>query len=375
MIVKNALVFQEDGTFVKKSVIAENGCFVRPEQASPSSFDEEIDGDGLYAIPGLTDVHFHGCNGHDFCDASEESIQAMADFELANGITQICPATMTFDEPRLINIAKAAAAHKNGKGADLVGINMEGPFISMEKRGAQNPAYVHKPDIEMFRRIQAASGNLFKLVDLAPETEGAMEFIDALKDEVTLSIAHTSANYEEAKKAIEHGVHHVTHLYNAMAGLSHRDPGVVGAVADDPEVMAELICDGHHIHPCVVRDTLRMFGEDHIVMISDSMEATGLPEGEYELGGQAVTVKDHLARLHNGTIAGAASTLMDCLRTTVKTMGIPLGTAVKLAAVNSAKSIGIYDRYGSISSGKRANFVLLDKDLNIVSVFKDGKKV
>ena len=180
--------------------------------------------------------------------------------------------------------------------------------------------------------------------------------------------------YEQAKEAFEHGVHHVTHLYNAMAGLSHRKPGVVGAAADDEHVEAEMICDGVHIHPATVRQTFKMFGDDRIIMISDSMEATGMPDGDYALGGQKVIKKGHLATLEDGTIAGSATNLMDCVRVVVQKMNIPLESAVKCAAVNSAKSVGIYDRYGSITPGKTANMVLLkEKDLSTKQVILKGK--
>ena len=249
---------------------------------------------------------------------------------------------------------------------------MEGPFISPAKKGAQNGLYIHKPDVPMFLRLQKAAGGLFKLVDIAPEEEGAMEFIDVLKDQVAISLAHTTADYDTAKEAYDRGACHATHLYNAMPPFSHRAPGVIGAACDSPHVRAELICDGIHLHPATVRTTFKMFGDDRLILISDSMMATGLNDGEYALGGQPVTVRGNLATLADGTIAGSATNLMDCVRTAVKKMDIPLGSAVKCAAVNSAKAVGIYDRYGSITPGKTANLVLLDKDLNLKTVYLRG---
>lgn len=371
MIIKNAEVFGEDNQFSVRDVCTAGGFFTAaPDETSEN--EETLNAGGLYLIPGLTDIHFHGCMGHDFCEGTEEAIQILADYELAHGVTQICPATMTFDEETLTKIAAAAKAHKSGHGADLVGMNMEGPFISSAKKGAQNGKFIRHPDIGMFRRLNKASGGLFKLCDIAPEEEGAMEFIDALKDETVISIAHTAADYDTAKEAMAHGAHHVTHLYNAMTGMTHRAPGVVGAAADDSITQAEIICDGIHIHPAVVRNTFKMFTDDRMILISDSMEATGLKDGEYELGGQPVTVVGNRATLHDGTIAGSATCLFDCLRTAVKKMGIPLASAIKCAAVNPAKSIGIFDTCGSITPGKKANFLLLDKDLNLVAVYKDG---
>lgn len=370
MIIKNASVFEENGTFVTKDVYIDGGNF-----AESAADNTVIDASGLYAIPGLTDVHFHGCVGYDFCDGTHEAIRAIAEYELKNGVTTICPATMTYDEDTLSNIGIAAATYDNASGSELIGINMEGPFIAPAKKGAQNATYIHKPDIDMFRRLQEKAGGLYKLVDLAPEVEGSMEFIEALKDEVAISIAHTTADYDIANEAFQKGAKHTTHLYNAMPPFSHRAPGVIGAACDNDHVHVELICDGIHIHPSVVRTTFKMFGDDRVVLISDSMMATGLTDGDYSLGGQAVKVVGQLATLADGTIAGSATNLMGCMRVAVQKMGIPLGSAVKAAAVNSAKSIGIYDRYGSITPGKAANLVLLDKDLNIVKVIFKGQEV
>lgn len=373
MIIRNVKVFKENGVFAPGEIHMEGEYFA---DMSGVMSTEVIDGEGGYAIPGLIDVHFHGCVGHDFCDGSTEAIKAMAEYELENGITSICPATMTLAEDNLIEIAQAAASYDNATGAELIGINMEGPFISLEKKGAQNPAYIHKPDADMFRRIQKASGNLFKLCAIAPEEDGAMEFIEALKDEVVLSVAHTTADYDTAKKAFDAGARQVTHLYNAMPSFTHRAPGVIGAACENDKVKVELICDGVHVHPSVIRATFQMFGDDRIVMISDSMMATGKPDGSYALGGLAVTVKGNLATLtEGGAIAGSVTNLMNCVRFAVKDAGIPLASAVKCASVNAAKSIGVYDKYGSISAGKYADLVLLDKELNITGIFKKGKKV
>lgn len=368
MIIRNAKVFREDGTFVRRDVYIAGDRFVD----SPEG--EVIDGSGCYAIPGLVDVHFHGCVGYDFCDGTPEAISAMASYEAKSGVTAICPATMTYPEDKLATICETAKSYEAGAGeATLVGINMEGPFISMAKKGAQNGAFLHQPDTAMFRRLQAASGGLVKLLDIAPEEPGAFETISDLKDEVTISIAHTAADYETACEAFHRGARHVTHLYNAMPPFSHRAPGVIGAAFDAPHCHVELITDGVHIHPSVVRATFQLFGDDRVVLISDSMMATGLPDGEYSLGGQAVTVTGNRATLHDGTIAGSATNLLDCLRTAVHKMGVPLGSAVKAATVNPAKSIGIYGAYGSIDAGKFANLVLLGSDLHLEKVILRGE--
>lgn len=370
MLIKNANVFCEDGSFEKRDI------FIKGEQFADNQADDQvIDAFGLYAIPGLIDVHFHACMGSDFCDGTHEAFRVIGEYQLQNGITTICPATMSFTEDILTDICAAAASYTSETGAELIGINMEGPFIAPAKKGAQNAKYIQMPDVDMYRRLQKVSGNLIKLVDIAPEEEGSMEFIEALKDEVTISIAHTTADYDIAREAYERGARHATHLYNAMPPFSHRAPGIIGAACDMEHVRVELIADGIHIHPSVIRTTFKMFGDDRIVLISDSMMATGLSDGDYTLGGQDVKVKGRLATLADGTIAGSATNLMDCLRTAVKGMGIPLGSAVKCATVNPAKAIGIYDQYGSITSGKIANFVLLDQDLNIKQIIFKGKSM
>lgn len=374
MIIKNAVVYTENGVFEEKDIVIENDRF-----AGTTTDEMVVDGSGCYAIPGLTDIHFHGCVGYDFCDGTKEAIARMAEYEASVGVTTIVPATMTLAEETLLGICEAAAKyHKEqdqytGK-AILCGINMEGPFIASSKKGAQNPAYIQKPDTKLFDRCNKASDGIIKLVAIAPEVEGAMEFIHEKKGETVLSIAHTATDYDTAVKALEIGASHVTHLYNAMNPLSHRAPGPIGAAADDDNCEVELITDGVHSHPAVVRTTFRIFGDDRIILISDSMMATGLEDGQYQLGGQEVTVKGNRAQLADGTIAGSATNLLDCLRTAVLEMNIPLESAVKCAAVNSAKSVGIYDEYGSITDGKVANVVLLKKeDLTVQKVILRGK--
>ncbi len=375
MIIKNASVFTEEGRFAKQDIFIKDGKFVM--SAEEADGEEIIDAKECFAVPGLTDIHFHGCMGHDFCDGTREAITAMAEYEASVGVTSIVPATMTLGEDTLQGICEAAAAYvkevKNDKAADLCGINMEGPFVAASKKGAQNGAYIRKPDVEMFDKLNRASGNMIKLVAIAPEVEDAMEFIKAKKDETVLSVAHTATDYDTAMEAFEKGATHVTHLYNAMNPYTHRAPGPIAAAADSGAEV-ELICDGVHIHPAVVRTTFKIFGDDKVILISDSMMATGLEDGDYSLGGQAVKVVGNLATLADGTIAGSATNLMDCMRTAVQKMHIPLESAVKCAAVNSAKSVGIYDKYGSITPGKVANVVLLKKnDLALEKVILRGK--
>lgn len=371
MIIKNVNVYGEDKKFHEGEVMIENGLFA--ETAADTS--EIIDGEGCYAIPGLIDLHFHGCVGADVCDGTLEAIEKIAEYEASIGVTTMCPATMTLSVEELEHVLATAAAYPNQKGARLAGLNMEGPFISAAKKGAQDAKYIVPCDTDIYRRFQKAAGGLVKIIGVAPENdvENTVKFIQAVKDEVTVSLAHTNADYDAAKAAFDAGARHAVHLFNAMPAFTHRAPGVVGAARDCDECMAELICDGVHIHPSMVRAAFAMFGEDRIIMVSDSMRATGMPDGRYTLGGLDVDVVGNRATLvSDGALAGSATNLMDCLRTAVKTMEIPLETAVGCTTINPARALHLEDKYGSIAPGKVGNLVLLDKDLNLKKVIING---
>ena len=376
----------QNGRFEKRDIQIEGSKFSKDQR---SEEEEIIDAAGLYAIPGLIDIHFHGCAGVDFCDGTKNAIQTMAEYEIQNGITTIHPATMTLSEEQLMKIGAAAKEYveeqremmgqdtiaKHVWRADLAGIYMEGPFVSMEKRGAQNPAYIQEPNVAMFHRLQEASGNLYRVCAVAPETEGAMEFIRTVKDEVRLSIAHTAADYDTSRAAFEEGVSQVTHLFNAMLSFTHRAPGVVGAASEQEKVFAELICDGVHIHPSMIRAVFKLFGNKRIILISDSMMAAGMPDGSYELGGQEVMVQGNRATLADGTIAGAVTNLYKCLQFVVKQVGFPLEQVIPCVTENPAKSIGIWEKTGSIEEGKDADLLLVDPKLNLKAVILKGKRV
>lgn len=371
MKITGAQVFEPKVGFVSRDIFAEDTLL-----ADHDCGGEVIDATGCYAIPGLTDVHFHGCMGHDFSDGDGDGLAVMAEYELSRGVTQICPAGMTLLPEQLVKICETAAAHRAAKrpGAALCGIHLEGPFLSLAKKGAQNGAWLQDPSVELLRTLEEASGGLIKLISVAPEIPGAMDFIRAVADKVAVSIAHTTADYATATEAFAAGARQVTHLYNAMPPFNHRDPGVVGAAFDCKESRVELICDGVHIHPAMVRATFQMFGAARVILISDTMRAAGMSDGAYTLGGQDVAVKGRHATLADGTLAGSVTDLMSCMKTAVS-FGIPLEDAVYSAAVSPARAIGIYSRVGSLSPGKFANVVLLDRNLEIKSVIFEGKVV
>ena len=399
MIINNVRVYTKEKEFAEGSIVIRKGRIEAVELCKTADLDEEvIDGEGCYAIPGLIDLHFHGCKGYDFCDGTKEAIAKIAEYEASVGVTAISPATMTLPVNELEEILAVAAEYKreaeakraeiwdsaSGQdmrcaqaAADLVGVNMEGPFISEAKKGAQDERNIISCDADICRRFLTASEGLVKFVGIAPErNENAVEFIREMKDKVHISLAHTNADYDTAKEAFDAGADHAVHLYNAMPAFTHRAPGVVGAVSDSAHVNAEMICDGVHIHPSVVRATFKMLGADRIVLISDSMRAAGMPDGQYTLGGLDVNVADGRATLvGSGALAGSATNLMECMKRVVKKMGIPLETAVACASANPAKCLGIDGEYGSIEPGKRGNVVLLDQDLELKAVVKDGVRI
>ena len=384
MIIDNVKVYTPEKKFVKGGIILDGKTIkkVYTEKETPDLRENEvINGNGSYAIPGLIDLHFHGCKGDDFCDASKEAIARIAEYEASIGVTAIAPATMTLPIKELEHVLSVAAEYRREtedyRKADLVGVNMEGPFISHVKKGAQDERNILPCNVEICEKFLKASDGLVKFIGIAPEESGnAIDFIEQMKNKVNISLAHTNADYDTAMAACKAGANHAVHLYNAMPAFSHRAPGTVGAVFDSKDVMAEIICDSIHIHPATVRATFQMMGADRMILISDSMRATGMPDGQYTLGGLDVKVVGKLATLVlDGAIAGSATNLMDCVRTVVKKMDIPLETAVACATINPAKSLGISDQYGSIEAGKKAHIVLLDSGLELQAVIKDGKRI
>lgn len=376
MIIKGGKIFDNEGDFYQGSILIENdkigkiGRFIEED-----SNREIIDVSDCYVIPGLVDIHFHGCVGHDFCDGTDDAFDAITNYQMKQGVTSISPTTMTLSRDELREIFSCAGQYKNEAGSTIRGITMEGPFVSLAKKGAQNGAYIHKPDIDFYREMQDLSGGLIKQVAVAPEEDDNLEFTKEISKETVISVAHTTAGFDIADKAFKSGATHVTHLYNAMPSFLHRDPGVVGAAYDNKDVYVELICDGVHIHPAMVRSMFKLFGPERICMISDSMMATGLTDGDYSLGGQAVKVTGKKATLADGTIAGSASNLHDCLKVAVLEMGIPLEQAVLACTATPAKSLGLDGECGVLEEGRLADIVILDKDLNIKMVIKSGNVV
>lgn len=369
MIIKNAIIYGKD-FMPQKNDIEIDGEFIK--SIGISDKDGE-DFSGCAVIPGFIDIHIHGCNAADATDGKPDSVAEMSKWLVTKGVTSFCPTTMTLPESELeASFGYAADTMGKEKGAYVHGINMEGPFIAHAKKGAQAGEHIRKPDFNMLEKLNGICP--VKIVVVAPEVDGAVEFIEKAKNICTVSVAHTAGNYSDGKNAFACGASHATHLYNAMNCLTSREAGMVGAVLDTPDVNAELICDGIHICEPTLRITFAALGEDRTVVISDAMMAAGLPDGDYTLGGQKV-IKKSDARLEDGTLAGSVTNLHDELLNLLS-FGIPEKQALKSVSINPARAIGVDKTTGSIEEGKYADLVITTPDFSeIKAVFVKGKRI
>ena len=347
MLFTNANLFL-DGCFQRGAFRVENGRFA---EILTDAAGDGIDLHGQYVIPGLVDIHNHGNSGADFSDGDYDGLVKMAKYLAANGVTSFAPEGC----------------------ARLMGINMEGPFFSEKKKGAQNASYLRLPDYAAFERLYNASEGLLRIADIAAELPGAVEFTEKASKLCTVSIAHTDCTYEEASAVFDAGASHLTHLYNAMPGIHHRKPGPIGAGSERENVVAELISDGYHIHPSAVRMAFRLF-PGRICLISDALRCCGMPDGQYMLGGQDVFLKGGVAKLADGTIAGSAANLYECMQRAVS-FGIPAEQAILSSTIIPAREIGQDAEIGSIAVGKLADFVVCDAALNRSAVYLGGQAI
>lgn len=369
---ENGWIFA-DGRFVRGGFSVENGRFAHVLEDVPGPAE---DLDGALVIPGLVDIHVHGCAGADFSDGDYAGLVRMARYLARRGVTSFAPASMTLPYDALDKAFHAAARLRReglADGARLMGIQMEGPFLSREKRGSQNPAYLRLPDWDRFLRMYDAAEGLLRIVDVAPELPGAVEFTRRASEKCRVSVAHTAAGYDQAAAVFDAGATHLTHLFNAMSGIHHRHPGPIGAASERENVTAELICDGIHVHPSAVRMAFRLF-PGRICLISDALRCCGMADGSYSLGGQEILLSGGVARLTGGAIAGSAADLYQCMRRAVS-FGIPREQAVWAATALPARVIGRESETGAIADGRAADFVICGGELEPEAVYLGGKRL
>lgn len=369
---ENGWIFA-DGRFVRGGFSVENGRFAHVLEDVPGPAE---DLDGALVIPGLVDIHVHGCAGADFSDGDYAGLVRMARYLARRGVTSFAPASMTLPYDALDKAFHAAARLRReglADGARLMGIQMEGPFLSREKRGSQNPAYLRLPDWDRFLRLYDAAEGLLRIVDVAPELPGAVEFTRRASEKCRVSVAHTAAGYDQAAAVFDAGATHLTHLFNAMSGIHHRHPGPIGAASERENVTAELICDGIHVHPSAVRMAFRLF-PGRICLISDALRCCGMADGSYSLGGQEILLTGGVARLTGGAIAGSAADLYQCMRRAVS-FGIPREQAVWAATALPARVIGRESETGVIADGRAADFVICGGELEPEAVYLGGKRL
>lgn len=369
---ENGWIFA-DGRFVRGGFSVENGRFAHVLEDVPGPAE---DLDGALVIPGLVDIHVHGCAGADFSDGDYAGLVRMARHLARRGVTSFAPASMTLPYDALDKAFHAAARLRReglADGARLMGVQMEGPFLSREKRGSQNPAYLRLPDWDRFLQLYDAAEGLLRIVDVAPELPGAVEFTRRASEKCRVSVAHTAAGYDQAAAVFDAGATHLTHLFNAMSGIHHRSPGPIGAASERENVTAELICDGIHVHPSAVRMAFRLF-PGRICLISDALRCCGMADGSYSLGGQEILLSGGVARLTGGTIAGSAADLYQCMRRAVS-FGIPREQAVWAATALPARVIGRESETGAIADGRAADFVICGGELEPRAVYLGGKRL
>ncbi|MGV8026426.1 MAG: N-acetylglucosamine-6-phosphate deacetylase [Anaerolineaceae bacterium] len=373
----HANIYTPDELLPDCSIEIENGVIrdIHPSLQFEKSLNSTIDAKGNFVTPGLIDIHIHGCMGADSMDANFDALNSISTFLGAHGVTSFLATTVTNSKE---NIQKALANisqhHLDLDGARLLGAHIEGPYINIAFKGAQNPDYFRSP---IKNEYDAWFNNEnVKLITIAPELAGMDEFIQAcVEHKIELAIGHSSASYEQVIHAADLGIRQATHLFNGMQGLHHREPGTVGGILSDERIFAQIITDGIHIHPAIVKLILTCKGIDHTILISDAIRATGLSDGKYDLGGQEVTVTDGVARIANGSLAGSTLTLDLALRNTMKFAGLDFRQVLPMATRVPAEAMHFAQKKGTIRVGYDADFTFFDTDLQVISTVVGGNLI
>ena len=373
MIIKNCKIIFKDG-IKNGSILIKDG---KISKINPKKYDDEIiDAKGLYLSPGFIDVHIHGAGGYDTMDGTSYSINTISKIIMKHGTTSFLPTTMTMsigDINKTLRVIKSVK-EEGSLGANVLGAHLEGPFINLDAVGAQNFKYILKPSIEEYKKMVDGCEDVVTSITLAPEVKGANELIEYIsKKGIICSVGHTKATYEDIIKSIKYGVSHSTHLYNAMSGFNHREPGVVGAIFDS-DIKTEIICDGIHVSYPALRIAFKIKSTDNVLLVSDAMRACCMEDGKYELGNQDVYVKSGVARLENGALAGSVLTLDKAIKNVHEHCNIPLHEVVKMATYNPAKHCKVDTHKGLIKEGYDADLVLFDENINIKRVFINGEE-
>jgi N-acetylglucosamine-6-phosphate deacetylase len=364
----------------KSCVLVSEGKIVgikEQKEVDPSEYDI-VNFKKSIIVPGFIDIHTHGVVGHDSMETDIKIFNAESKFYAKHGVTSFVPTTMAQSKKDTILAIKTIreASYLKMAGAKIIGIHLEGPYFNLEKKGAQPGKYIRDADLDELQDFMKASNNFVVIVSLAPEIEKALEAIRFLSGRgITISLGHTNATFEEANRGIDAGATHATHIFNGMRPYHHREPGVIGAVLLDNRVTCEVIADLIHLHPRTIELTYKLKGPDRMILVSDSMGATGLNDGNYQLGGEKVIVKDSVARLENGSLAGSTLTLDKALRNIVNVVGIPFKDALRMITYNPTREISLERNIGSISIGKMADLVVLDESLKVKATFIEGKMV
>ncbi|ANR67505.1 N-acetylglucosamine-6-phosphate deacetylase [Staphylococcus equorum] len=376
-VIENGRIYTEEEIIERGYIIVKNDKITDVGKGDYEGALTTYDAQGQHVLPGFIDIHMHGGYGEDAMDASYDGLKHLAELLLSEGTTSFLATTMTQSDENITkaleNIIEYQKQQNVLKAADIVGIHLEGPFISEHKVGAQNPAYVQRPSIEKVQQFQKTANNQIKVITFAPEVEGAHETLEALHDQIRFSIGHTVATFDETNEAVARGAKHVTHLYNAGTPFEHREPGVFGAAWTNDSLSTELIVDGIHSHPTAIQIAYKQKGNTRFFLITDAMRAKGMPDGEYDLGGQNVIVKGSEARLASGALAGSILKMNEGLKNLIQYTGDSLDNLWRVTSLNQAIALNIESQKGSLKVGKDADIVIVDDEITVQTTIKAGE--